>query len=179
MENKVANIGFDWDFNKTPQVILRLLARNGGSMDKLKLIKMIFLADREHLVRYGRPIVGGQYYTMRLGPVSSEFKDYIYGKKDGFELPFGVDGYTLVAKEPANDDCLSPSDREILDEVYSKFKDYSPVQLVDITHESKAYKANIPSENSRKSILYEDFFEDTDDKNMLELITEEQEIRDL
>jgi len=180
MRTSARPITFPYDPSKAQQVALWLLCRHGGSMDKLKLAKMVFLADRQHLVHYGRPIVGGHYFTMKRGPVSSEFKDYIDGEMTGVELPFALSGqFNLVATQPVDENWLSPSDREILDTVYYKYKDLSPVQLADITHQFKAYKKNIPPKSSCCSIPYEDFFEDTDSKDMLALVLEEQEIRDL
>ena len=173
-------ISFSYDRSKTPQVVLWLLHRHGGSMDKLKLVKMVFFADREHLVHYGRPIVGGHYFTMKRGPVSSEFKDYVDGKMAEVEPPFALKGqFNLIATQPIDENWLSSSDREILDAIYYKYKDCSPIQMASISHQFKAYKRNIPPENSRCPIPYEDFFEDMDSKDMLALVLEEQETRDL
>ena len=80
-------IKFPFKPDRASQSILGLLHRHGGSMDKLKLIKIIFLADREHLVKYGRPIVGGNYVAMDLGLVSSSLKNYIEGKVKQKQLP--------------------------------------------------------------------------------------------
>jgi uncharacterized phage-associated protein len=149
-------------------------------MDKLKLIKMIFLADREHLVRYGRPIVGGNYVAMDLGLVSSNLKDYIEGKTVLEDLPFVIqDKYNLVATQPTAGDQLSESELEVLDEIYDKCKHIDSVKLGLLTHKYKAWKNNAPARGSSKSVPYEDFFEDKDSKDMLALALEEQEIRDL
>ena len=37
----------------------------------MKAIKLIYLADRLHLRKYGRPIIGDMYWAMKLGPVGS------------------------------------------------------------------------------------------------------------
>jgi len=149
-------------------------------MDKLKLIKMIFLADREHLVRYGRPIVGGNYVAMDLGLVSSDLKDYIEGKQKSRDLPFAIQGeYNLVASQATKEDWLSESELEVLDEIYDKYKHIDSVKLGLLTHKYKAWKNNEPPKGSSKLVPYEDFFEEKDSKDMLSLVLEEQEIRDL
>jgi len=146
-------------------------------MDKLKLIKMVFFADRSHLVKYGRPIVGGNYVSMKLGPVSSELKDYIDGGLDQ-KPPCVIEGeYNLVAQHATDEDWLSESDLEVLDEVYNEYKNYDSVKLAFLSHEYKAWINNQPPEGSCVTIPYEDFFEEADNKTMLSLIIEEQEIQ--
>ncbi|KJU85736.1 hypothetical protein MBAV_002070, partial [Candidatus Magnetobacterium bavaricum] len=48
-----------------------------GSTDKLKLIKLIFLADKYHLINYGRTITNDSYLAMEYGPVGSVVKDVL------------------------------------------------------------------------------------------------------
>ena len=179
MPNKERSIRFPYNKEKAIQSVLRLLHRNGGSMDKLKLIKLIFFADREHVVRFGRPIVGGDYYAMKLGPVSSDLRDDVDKSASTEEYPFEIRGdYNLIAKEACDEDWLSESDLEILDEVYSKFGHIDSVKLGLFSHNFKAWKNNEPPEEGRKFIPYEDFFEDNEDKTMMEVIMDDQDARD-
>lgn len=175
MREQVHQIKFPFKPDRASQSVLWLLHRHGGSMDKLKLIKMIFLADREHLVRYGRPIVGGDYVAMDLGLVSSHLKDYIEGRTPSSNLPFIIQGdYNLVAKQPTNEDWLSESELKVLDEVYEEYKHVDSVKLGFMTHKYKAWRNNTPPKGSSKPVPYEDFFEDDDNKAMLDLILDEQ-----
>lgn len=179
MAQQSREIKFQYDADKARQAVLWLLHRNGGSMDKLKLIKLIFFADREHVVRYGRPIVGGNYYAMNLGPVSSQLKDEVDSSSSGGEYPFEIQGsYNLVARKSADEDWLSESDLQILDEVYDKYRHIDSVKLGLLSHNFKAWGNNKPPEKGRKPIPYEDFFEDNEDKTMLEVIMDDQEARD-
>ena len=75
-------ITFDYNQQKAFQVILWFLGRHGERLEKLKLVKLIFFADREHLHRYGRPIVGGRYVAMPLGPVASQCLDDMRVKQE-------------------------------------------------------------------------------------------------
>jgi len=43
-----------FDYKKAIQVINWFANKTNGQIDKLKLMKLIFLADREHMRRYGR-----------------------------------------------------------------------------------------------------------------------------
>lgn len=40
-------------------------------LTKLKAAKLLYFADKEHLLRYGRPILGDVYYCLPYGPVPS------------------------------------------------------------------------------------------------------------
>lgn len=42
-----------------------------GKMDKLKLLKLVYLADKYHLIYYGRTITNDDYYAMKHGPIAS------------------------------------------------------------------------------------------------------------
>jgi len=171
------NITFPYDRNKATQAILWLLHRNGGAMDKVKLVKLVYLADWNHLIRYGRPIVGGSYRAMKLGPVSSELLDHI----EETNSDFATEQYRVLAKTIANEEFLSESDIEVLDEVYNKYHSVGSFKLVDITHHFKAWDKNYPDKNSNTSypLPYEDFFLDAEDKSMLDIIREDQEARDM
>ena len=57
---------------KATQAAARLLRNRGGRMKYLKLIKLLYLADREALSRWGRPITTDNYVSMDNGPVLSQ-----------------------------------------------------------------------------------------------------------
>lgn len=169
------SIKFVLDREKAIQAVLWLLGRNNGTMDKLMLVKLFFLADREHLARYGRPIVGGDYCAMDFGPVSSGLYDLVKEKDTG--LPFATEGYQIRANGTSDQRLLSKSDLDVLDEIYKSYGHMDNFMLVDMTHELKAYKNNEPAKGTCKELPYEDFFLDLDAKaqEMLKIIHDEQE----
>ena len=57
--------------DKTTEAAAFLLKMRGGSMSYMKLIKLLYLADREALIRWGRPITFDSYVSMKNGPVLS------------------------------------------------------------------------------------------------------------
>jgi uncharacterized phage-associated protein len=174
----MSNIKFPFDTNKAIQAVLWLLHRNNGAMDKLTLVKMMFFADREHLVKYGRPVIGGTYYTMEHGPVSSELLDLINSiKNSGNKIPLKLSDHNIKATDSPNANFLSESDVTILDNIYQAYGHLDGFKLRDITHELKAYKKNTPPQGSRSELPYEDFFEDypENERGMLNVILDEQE----
>jgi uncharacterized phage-associated protein len=175
MNRQTKPIRFKYEKARATQVILWFLLRHGIT-DKLKLVKMVFFADREHLARYGRPIVGGAYYAMPHGPASSELLDYIENINNEKEPPFIVDKHKLYPHQQFNEDYLSESDIEVLEEIDKKYGKCDSWALRNLTHELKAYKKNYPEgESTSVPLPYEDFFLDLADNGMLEIIREDQE----
>jgi uncharacterized phage-associated protein len=166
MDKTPTKIKFAFDTEKAKQVILWILCRNNGSMDKLQLVKLIFFADREHLIKYGRPIVGGSYFAMDHGPVSSELLTLINNsQKKPAAYPFEFRGtFELIAKGSPDDEWLSESDLLVLDEIYQKYGRTDKWKLRDMTHKLKAYKKNEPPRGCSNVMSYEDFFEDLDEQ---------------
>lgn len=184
MLDQTRHISFPYDPNKAAQAVLWLLSRHGGSMDKFKLIKLVFLVDWNHLIRYGRPIVGGTYFALPYGPVCSELKDYIDNATPSQNPPFMLqDVHNLVVKEATKEDQLSESELEILDEIYERYRHCDFEKLKEITHRFKVWDNNYPDKKVFTSNLmpYEDFFLDADPRQagMLDLIREDQEAREL
>ena len=174
-------IKFDYDPQAAREVVLWFLNKHGGKLDILKLVKLIFLADREHLFRYGRTIVGGFYVAMQHGPVPSNLYDDLKDAKQFPDKhPYDFSGeYQLTAKESFDEDEFSESELEILEMIDSEFGKMDPFKLRDLTHELKAYQKNYPDINQKTSnpMSYEDFFLDTVDKDMLDLILEDVEVK--
>jgi hypothetical protein len=48
-----------------------------GEADRVKLTKLIYLADKYHLIRYGRTITNDDYYAMKYGPAGTTLKDIL------------------------------------------------------------------------------------------------------
>jgi len=59
---------------KATQALNYFARQEGGSINKLKALKLLFFADRYHLRKYGRPVSECAYYAMTHGPVASEAK---------------------------------------------------------------------------------------------------------
>lgn len=59
---------FVFDERRAAQAASILLDRAGGSMDYLKLVKLLYLADRVALIETESPITGDHYASMKHGP---------------------------------------------------------------------------------------------------------------
>lgn len=126
---------------KATQAAAVLLKRRGGKMSYLKLLKLLYLADREALIRWGRPITFDRPVSMPHGPVLSTTYSRIQD-----EIPPEGGSYwhryitrcgnfevelTDIALEI---DQLSDAEEELLEEVFVKYGQYDQWELRDLLH---------------------------------------------
>lgn len=64
------NTGYQFAYRKAAQALNYFAIQNGGEIEKLQALKLIYFADRYHLRKYGRPITNDQYWAMNFGPVA-------------------------------------------------------------------------------------------------------------
>ena len=64
---------------KAIQVAGVLLREEGKSMTRLRLLKLLLIADRQSLRETGRPILGSRIVAMDNGPLHSDVYDLIKG----------------------------------------------------------------------------------------------------
>lgn len=126
--------------DRATQAAGRLLKLHGSCMSHMKLIKLLYLADREALVRWGRPITFDWYVSLPHGPVLSFTLDKINSEPDPSNPSYWHryiserhnHEVSLVAEPPT--DQLSPAEEHLLDEVFHKFGQMSQWQLRDYSH---------------------------------------------
>ena len=157
------------------------LAQACPNSTKLTICKHLYLADKEHLVQYGRPVVGDHYYKLPHGPIPTRGLNMLRGKAGAaenalFEKYVSVIGDSVHPKQPANRKVFSKSDIEVLDRVVKKYGRWSPSALRNETHSQAPWR---DSENSC-AIDYALFFEGHPEaEGVKDLAEQEQESRDL
>jgi len=112
----VESITFQFDKKKAVETIVYLVARVKNP-DVYSICKLIYLADKTNLEKYGRFIFGEQYCAMKEGATPSNAYDLI---KEGSPLTrdaFEIKGHLIVALREANLDFFSQSDIESLDQI--------------------------------------------------------------
>lgn len=149
------------------------------------VVKSLFLADRRHLNRYGRPITFDNYKAMLHGPVPDLAYDLL--KEDGYamarngvaSLPWKrrsapeVGGKCVAfyaPQRPIDEDVLSPSDMRELSHGLTVVKSLGFGQVRKLTHEDRAYLDAWEDDEAVKSfpMSYSLFF----DKPSVELARE-------
>lgn len=156
--------------------LLLYLAHRRPNADKYQAVKFFYLADREHLNRYGRPITHEQYFALWFGPVASKAMDLLEEDKWVMReaqidaLPFKTDivernGKLITyIREPLRDvnfDLFSKSDIRVFDEIIDKYGDKTFDQLFRLTHKHAAYKRAWGNRGSAAAapMNYEDMIE--------------------
>lgn len=146
---------------KATQAAARLLMRHGGEMNCMKLIKLLYLIDRESLSRWGRPVSTDRYFSMDKGPVLSEILDLVNHPRrphvaspwrDIVSEPHGNSVSLLSNGAPPNDE-LSRAEEDLIDEVYAEHGSKNPWALAAFVHELPEWKN---PHGSSIPITYED-----------------------
>lgn len=135
-----------FDVQKATQIAAYFIWKRGGRMSYLKLMKLMYLSEREFLVRYGERLTGDKLVSMKHGPVlsetcdlfrtgsqSAEWNDWIAGESN-FELSFKKMDQVDPLDPLELFDCLSVAEKNLLDEIYSKYGNLTRWQIRDLTH---------------------------------------------
>ena len=165
-----------FDFKKTVMII-NWFARqcHGRTEDKLDLLKMIYMADRFHLRKYGRLISGDTYYAMNLGPVPSMSKticdspEKLTPEQNEFAYSFlQVSGDKIHSLCSSEEMYLCPSEIEALEAARKKAIEVkrSGKNLPDFTHQFPEWKncqKFLTKSSSRKKMNLLQFFCEVND----------------
>jgi uncharacterized phage-associated protein len=130
---------------KAAQVAAFFLIQANAGLTILKLMKLMYLAERRSFESYGEGLVGDRLVSMPHGPVLSITHNYMNG-----ELPSAVGGWdTWIADRAGHelslneskstalvDDLLELSDADVmvLNDTWQQFGNMTGWQLRDYTH---------------------------------------------
>ncbi len=127
---------------KAAQVAAYFARAAGGSIYVLKLVKLIYLADRKFLEKYDATIINDRFVSMDHGPVNSTTLNYINGcaeDRDNWEefIADRADHMVALARPDLTVDdlgALSDAEVEVLDEIWAKFGRMDRFEICDWTH---------------------------------------------
>lgn len=137
---------------KTAQATAYLLYKAGGTMEHIKAMKLLYLADRLSFEKKGHSISGDEYYSLPYGPVLSNTLNLMRGENpDFYQNVYSVWNEWIADKadhkislkkevDEADEyfwDYLSTGDIKILDEIHRNFGHFKPFALVEYTHNPK------------------------------------------
>ncbi len=132
----------DFDVRKAARVAAYFARATGGRINVLKLVKIIYLADREFAARYDEPMIDDHWVSMDHGPVNSGTLDMVngmggphpdwdafIGPREGFDVPLAG---TLTE---ADFDELSEADIQVLSSVWGRFGSMTQYEMRDYMHQ--------------------------------------------
>lgn len=194
----MAQIRFRFAPEKLVQALAFFADRGVRDLDKMKAAKLLFHADKYHLLTYGRPVIGDQYACMEYGPVPSAalnvMNDLVADDphfppvaKDLFdeyltvERLFGKYPVFRAIKSP-DLDVFSDSDIEALEFARTNHGAKSAWELSEESHDEPSWKLANTHRLAGSSVImdYRLFFEGHPEAlGVLRLVEAQQEDRDV
>ena len=137
-------VNLPFNERKATEAAAYLLKLRGGRMSYMKLIKLLYLADREALIGWGQPISTDRYVSMKHGPVLSNVLDLInFGSSSekagswSSMISNPSDNDVSLVREISEEDFeeLSIAERKLLDEICREYGALDEWTLVDRLHD--------------------------------------------
>jgi uncharacterized phage-associated protein len=125
---------------KTTQAAARLLTLRGGEMNYMKLIKLLYIVEREALLTWGRPVTADRCVSLRHGPVLSQTLNLINeGPVPGMASTWAEHisqpaDYRVRLLSPTGDDELSEAEKALIDDVFTRYGAMNRWALVELVH---------------------------------------------
>ena len=129
---------------KAAQIAAFFIFKAGGQTEILKLIKLMYFAERESFARYGEPLTGDSLFSLDHGPILSNTLNHINNLTDsepgGWETWIKDRENHIVSLQDDSDPTgklilLSDADLEILADTWAKFGGFTASQLRNLSHE--------------------------------------------
>lgn len=166
---------FEIDNEKLVNAIAYITERVPGAT-KMVVSKILYFADKEHLLAYGRPITGDTYARLQHGPVPSVGLNMMRGKATARQMMAyqsklqTLPSHVIRAISSPDLNFFSRSDLRALDTAISTYGHMSAGQLRRLSHKESTWKKTPENE----MIRFELMFEDRPDASLtLELLQEE------
>lgn len=131
-------ITFAFNSLKSLQATKVLLRNHHGRMDRIRLLKLLYIADREMLVQSGMTLTGSRAVAMKYGPVledlfritaSGEIESSLWGteiQRDGHEV--------VLSSTDAGVGKLTKGELRKLHELSKRYSDFTNEDLIEETH---------------------------------------------
>lgn len=132
-----------YDDRRAAQSAAFLLQLAGGSLEILKLTKLLYLSERLSYERYGEPLTGATPYALNQGPVLSEIYDRTKRTENLNETwrtwITGRNGNHIILDHQIVDPseelfALSRADFKVMSAVWNDFGRMTAYELVTYTH---------------------------------------------
>jgi uncharacterized phage-associated protein len=150
------------NFKKLVQIVNYVLAKYDYRLNYTKLIKLLYISDRECLDKWGFAISGDSYSSMRQGPVLSRLYNLILEKSSfcafaelaEWKCCFYREGYDLISKieDKCSHDELCVAEVDILDSVDKKYHTHKYGYLIKEVHKFPEWNKDAEKYNTSYSL---------------------------
>lgn len=129
---------------KIKAVLLYIMQSFPQGVDYIKLFKILYFAQQDHLVKYGKVLVEDSFKALKHGPVPT----YTYkalqiaegkpleGNFEEFFTGIEVRDKKVYTSAKPDMDYISGADKRCLDAAIAKYKDIDPYDLSNLSHDS-------------------------------------------
>jgi uncharacterized phage-associated protein len=153
---------FRFNIRKATEAASLFIKMEGGRLNVMKLVKLIYLLDRISIARRGIPVVGGIYYSMRNGPVTSELLDVINAGKLADDTDTSWEQFISdrdkheveLQKDLPPIDFISESEKRLIEEIYREHGAKDQWQIRNWCHQNCGEWT--PLEAGRERIMVEE-----------------------
>lgn len=149
-----------FNLKRTLQAVAQLLkACPARRMNYMRLLKLLYIADREMLAQHAHPITGDQAIAMKRGPVLSRTYDLILGNtEDPLWRKFvRREHYEAVLVEDPGQGQLSKDALSKLQELTTRYQDKDEWAMSEETHAFEEWRRSwVPGSESSCPIRWED-----------------------
>jgi uncharacterized phage-associated protein len=154
---------FHFHYNKAAQAVASLLRSEPGQrMNYYRLLKLLYIADRQSIEETGRPIIGGRLIAMDRGPLHSAGFDLVQGKDSEiawWSQFFRTERYDLeMVQDPGNGD-LSAREIDVLNRVRNQHEMDDDFEVGKQTHTFPEFIKNQAPPEKSKTIPFTDLLE--------------------
>lgn len=174
-------MNFRFDFTRTVQAAGVLLEfEKTRRMSYLRLLKLLYVADRELLAERGRTITGDRVVAMEHGPVLSKLLDLIKGvrpESGEWDRFIHREDYSVqLASEPGRGK-LSRQEVQKLQDVSERYRNLSDWQLVRELHKLPEWIEAYHGDKSSYPISWENVLAAQGKAGMIENVVKEERTR--
>ncbi len=169
---------FRFKFERALQASACLLRFDRKKMSYLRLLKLLYIADREWLAETGESITGDRVYAMKQGPVLSTLYDLIKGngtRAGEWDDFIHTDGYAVeLVADPGRGE-LSKGIVEKLAEVTERYHQIDDWELSEHTHGFKEWVDHF--KGSASPIPWQDILVAQDRPDMVAVVERDEAAR--
>jgi hypothetical protein len=133
----------NFDEQRTTEAASILLKLNGGTMNYMKLIKLLYFIDKESFRQWERPITYDNYCSMKNGQVLSHVLDLFNGKIPGQywnDFIYRSSQYEFSLSKEIKIMRLTKGEIKLIEDVYGRLGKMDQYQLGDLTKEGSEYQ---------------------------------------
>jgi uncharacterized phage-associated protein len=155
-------MSFPFNIEKAIQAASVLLSHHEQKrMEYIRLLKLLYIADRESVAETGRPIIGSKVVAMRNGPLHSRIYSLVKGEdiaEPEWAQCFQTIGVTIQELQHPGVSQLARYEVRKLKEVHDRYQNTDTWALVEETHNFEEWRQHYPDphENTSRIIPFAD-----------------------